>query len=89
MKIIITEQQSLFLKRRLQEIDEYVKLALSRVQTGGYNFDDYLEEITWQVLDEFEGKVGGKTIQEIHDYVKRFYGDEIGKHYMESEGLDW
>ncbi len=88
MKIIITEKQELFLRRRLGEIDEYVKLALKRIPTGGYNFEDYLEEITWQVLDEFDGKVGRKTMEAIHDYVKRVYGNEVLEHYMKREYRD-
>jgi hypothetical protein len=89
MKIIITEKQELFLRRRLGEIDEYVKLAMKRIKTEGYTFNDYLEEITWQVLDEYDGKIGRKTMQAIHDYVKTVYGEEIGIHYMKSERLDW
>ena len=87
MKIIITEQQSLFLKRRLEEIDEFVKLALRRVSPSGYNFHDYVEEITWQVLDEYDGKISREEMEEMHDFVQELYWKEIETYYLKSS--DW
>lgn len=84
MKIIITETQSLFLKRRLEQIDEFVKLALGRVPSGGYHFHDYVEEIVWQVLDEFDqkGGVSKDGMEEIADFVRENYWRDMERQYL-------
>jgi hypothetical protein len=45
MKIIITEEQSLFLRRRTEEIKDLVKSALNNVDPEEYNIDNYVTEI--------------------------------------------
>ena len=72
MKIIITEQQNLFLRRRLEQIDEFVKLALKRVPTSGYSYHEYVNEIVWYVIDEF-GKYTMYEMESIGDYIRETY----------------
>lgn len=80
MKIIITETQNLFLKRRLEEIDNLVKLALRRVNPEEYNYNDYVEEIVWQVLDEYTESGGVLNI--VAQYVRDTYRKEIKTYYL-------
>ncbi len=84
MKIIITETQSAFLKRRLEAIDEFVKIAMKRVSPKDYSYHDYLEEITWQVLDEYEGKIGREQMDEIYEYVKETYWKKVENFYLDN-----
>jgi transcriptional regulator with PAS, ATPase and Fis domain len=81
MKIIITKEQSLFLKRRIQEISEFVKLALQEVSPDEYKLFDYIEEICWQVVDKYKQNFPG-NIDEIFNYVKVNYSKEIKNHYL-------
>lgn len=82
MKIIITEKQSLFLKRRLDEIEKYVKLALKRVPTEGYSYHEYVEEIVWQVIDEYGDKIGGDDMNDMGDYIRENYWKLIETYYL-------
>jgi len=88
MKIIITEQQNLFLRRRLEQIDEFVKLALKRVAPDGYDYHDYVEEIAWQVADEYDGKLGQGELELILDYVRENYWKLIEDMYLRFERED-
>ena len=88
MKIIITEQQNLFLRRRLEEIDEFVKLALKRVPPDGYDYHDYVEEIAWQVADEYDRKLGQGELELILDYVRENYWKLIEDMYLRFERED-
>ena len=81
MKYIITESQNNWLKRRLSEIDDYVNLALSRVPAGGYNYHDYVEEIAWQVADEYRD-LSERDLETILDYVRDNYWKKIETHYL-------
>ena len=45
MKYIITETHSLFLKRRLKEIDQHVKESFKIVDPNDYTYHDFVEEI--------------------------------------------
>lgn len=83
MKYIITESQKNWLLRRLGEIDNYVDLALSRVPAGGYNYHDYVEEIAWQVADEY-GDLPEVDIETILDYVRDNYWKKIESIYLKS-----
>lgn len=83
MKYIITESQKNWLARRLGEIDEYVDLALSRVPAGGYNYHDYVEEIAWQVADEYRN-LSDRDIETILDYVRENYWKKIETYYLKS-----
>lgn len=83
MKYIITESQKNWLLRRLGEIDRYVDLALSRVPAGGYNYHDYVDEIAWQVSDEYRD-LSEVDIETILDYVRDNYWKKIEMHYLKS-----
>ncbi len=82
MKYIITETQSKFLKRRLNEIDKLVSIALKRVNPIDYNYHDYVDEITWQVADEYESKLNGDELEEVLDFVRETYWKIIENHYL-------
>ena len=83
MKIIITESQKTWLLRRLGEIDGYVDLALRRVPADGYNYHDYVEEIAWQVADEY-GDLRERDVETILDYVRDNYWQKIEAQYLKS-----
>jgi len=87
MKIIITEQQNLFLRRRLEQIDEFVKLALKRVPTSGYSYHEYVNEIVWSVIDEF-GKYTMDEMESIGDYIRDNYWKQIEDVYLRFESED-
>jgi hypothetical protein len=83
MKYLITESQKNWLLRRLGEIDGYVDLALSRVPAGEYNYHDYVDEIAWQVADEYRD-LSERDINTILDYVRDNYWKKIEMHYLKS-----
>jgi hypothetical protein len=82
MKIIITEEQSLFLRRRVNEIEKLVSNALNTVDPEDYNKSDYVEEICWQVIDYYTNTLKGEDINNIYDYVRNNYSDIITSHYF-------
>jgi len=83
MKIIITEDQSLFLRRRVNEIEELVLNALNKVDPEDYNKSEYVEEICWQVLDEYANE--GTNLKSILDYVKSNYSEIIINHWIKQK----
>lgn len=83
MKILITETQKTWLLRRLAEIDEYVDLALRRVDPHDYTYHDYVEEIAWQVADEY-GDLSERDVDTILDYVRDNYWKKIESIYLKS-----
>ena len=82
MKYIITESQSLFIKRRLNHIKDLVSLALTRVRPIDYNYHDYVEEIAWQVADSYESKLNQDELETILDFVRDNYWKEIEDYYF-------
>ena len=82
MKIIITETQSMFLKRRLGGIDEYVKLVLKHINPEEYIYDDYLDEIVWQVLDKYDEMSDSEQFNNIEEYVRDKYSKIIKSYYL-------
>ena len=78
---LISENENSWFLRRLAEIDRYVDLALSRVPAGGYNYHDYVEEIAWQVADEYENR-NNPGIELILDYIRENYWKKIEDHYL-------
>ena len=84
MKIIITEEQSLFLRRRTEEIKDLVKSALNNVDPEGYNIDEYVTEIVWQVMDHYEDINGGR-MEVLYSYVRKEYTKDIIKYYYQSQ----
>lgn len=82
MKYIITESQSIFLKRRLIQIGDLVSLSLERVNPKDFNYHDYVEEITWQVADSYETKLNEEELEELMDFVRDNYWKRIEDYYM-------
>jgi hypothetical protein len=82
MKYIITETQSLFLKRRLNQINDLVSIAFKRVDPRDYNYHDYVEEIAWQVADSYESKLGEGELEEVLDFVREHYWKIIEDYYL-------
>ena len=82
MKYIITESQSIFLKRRLIQIGDLVSLSLERVKPKDFNYHDYVEEITWQVADSYETKLNEEELEELMDFVRDNYWKQIEDYYM-------
>ena len=82
MKIIITETQSLYLKRRLHLIDGLVKKALLDVSPSEYNYHDYVEEIAWSVWDNMVYDRGDTVEEEFFDYIRENYWKEIENYYL-------
>jgi hypothetical protein len=81
---LIAEDKNLWLIRRISEIDRLVDLALSRVPAGGYSYHDYVDEIAWQVADEY-GDIDNSSLENILDYVRENYWEKIQNNYLKSE----
>ena len=81
---LISEDKNLWLIRRLSDIDKFVDLALSRVPAGGYSYHDYIEEIAWQVADEY-GDISMDELNKVLDYVRENYWEKIQNNYLKSE----
>ena len=79
---LITEDKNLWLIRRISEIDRLVDLALSRVPAGGYSYHDYVEEIAWQVADEYGDN---PNIDVILDYIRENYWKQIESYYLKGQ----
>jgi len=79
---LVSEDKNPWLIRRISEIDGLVDLALSRVPAGGYSFHDYVEEIAWQVADEYGDN---PNIDVILDYVRENYWKKIETHYLKDQ----
>ena len=82
MKIIITESQNLFLRRRLNQIDELVSIAMKQVNPEDYNYHDYVEEIAWQVADSYRSEFGEGNLEEMLDFVREKYWKIIEDYYL-------
>jgi hypothetical protein len=82
MKIIITESQNLFLRRRLNQIDELVSIAMKQVNPEDYNYHDYVEEIAWQVADSYRSEFGEGNLEETLDFVREKYWKIIEDYYL-------
>jgi hypothetical protein len=91
MKYVITESQSLFLRRRLDEIDEYVKLALEDSDPSLYIYDDnvnyYVNHIVWEVIEDLGNKYPLDDMEATADYLRDTYWNEIVGYYKNRLGL--
>jgi hypothetical protein len=82
-KFIITETQSLYLRRRLHLIDGLVKKVLLDVSPSEYNYHDYVEEIAWSVWDNMSESERGDTVsEEFFNYIWNNYWEEIETYYI-------
>lgn len=90
MKILITEDQSLFLKRRLSLINRLVDHALYDDETfdEGFYLSDYEDEICWKVYDLLyeEGHDVGIDTDDLFNFIKAIFGEKIKSHYYELQG---
>lgn len=80
MRIIKKEKPSLFLKRRIPQIDDLVDNALERINPQEFILNDYIDEIAWQVADEFQRN---DKVNDIIPYVKEKYKKHITSYYNE------
>ena len=84
MKFLITENQSLYLRRRLVQIEDYLNQALVYVDKSDYNFNDYYEEIIWQVIDRLKDETTKGHMTETYKYVAEKYYKKIRKYYYDN-----
>ena len=85
MKIIITESQNNYIRRRLSIIDNYVKQSLYEVDPNDYNFHDYVEEIAWSVWDKMSREEKGNdedNTNDFFDFVRDNYWKQIENYYL-------
>jgi hypothetical protein len=87
MKIVITEDQSIKLRRRLQHIDNLLNVTLDNMYPCDYSNDAhfyvgviYELEVNLDLL-EFEGVES----EEIIDYIKKHKKDYISQYYINSQ----
>jgi len=80
IKQVLSESKSLWFRRRAAQIDGYVKEALKIVDPSEYPFDEYLEEICWQVCDNYRPFETQFDYDDIFNYVKNKHYKEI-KHF--------
>lgn len=86
MKIIISESQNKWLLRRIGMIENSVKTAMKIVDPNDYSLNDYIDEICWQVVDDFRNEPADESvgvIDEIMSYVKHKYYDFLVQYYFE------
>lgn len=90
MKILITENQSLFLKRRLSLIEQLVDYALYDDETFDeeFNLSDYVREICWKVYDLLyeEGHDVGNDTDDLFNFIREIFGEKIKSHYYDLQG---
>jgi len=90
MKILITENQSLFLKRRLSLIGELVHYVLydQRLFDEGWYLSEFFDEVCWRIYDLLyeEGIDIGNDTDELFDFIKKIYGEEIETQYYKLQG---
>jgi|TARA_R110000868_G_scaffold410868_1_gene700652 flagellar biosynthesis component FlhA len=82
MKYIITETHSLFLKRRLKELDQHVKESFKMVDPNDYSYHDFVEEISQVVADNYRDNINSDNLENLIDYVRDNYWKLIEDYYM-------
>ena len=82
MKYIITETHSLFLKRRLKELDHHVKESFKMVDPNDYSYHDFVEEISQVVADNYRDNINSDNLENLIDYVRDNYWKLIEDYYM-------
>lgn len=85
-KYIITEEQDLKLKRRLETLNQYLKEVFSYVDPKEYNFHDYVEEVLWNLRDRFVND-GDKfeLANEMAEYTRENLWKEIEIFYLSNQ----
>ena len=82
MKYIITETHSLFLKRRLKELDQHVKESFKMVDPNNYSYHDFVEEISQVVADNYRDNINSDNLENLIDYVRDNYWKLIEDYYI-------
>lgn len=82
MKYIITETHSLFLKRRLKELDQHVKESFKMVDPNDYSYHGFVEEISQVVADNYRDNINSDNLENLIDYVRDNYWKLIEDYYM-------
>jgi flagellar biosynthesis component FlhA len=82
MKYIITETHSLFLKRRLKELDQHVKESFKMVDPNDYSYHDFVEEISQVVADNYRDNINSDNLENLIDYVRDNYWKLIEDYYI-------
>ena len=82
MKYIITETHSLFLKRRLKELDQHVKESFKMVDPNDYSYHEFVEEISQVVADNYRDNINSDNLENLIDYVRDNYWKLIEDYYM-------
>ena len=82
MKYIITETYSLFLKRRLKELDQHVKESFKMVDPNDYSYHDFVEEISQVVADNYRDNINSDNLENLIDYVRDNYWKLIEDYYI-------
>ena len=95
MKYIITESQlsNLFIRRRLQNLGEYVFSTYMWLDPKRYNdYDDYFRGVVFISLSDFlseevdldydtYNKIRDESLSSVHDIIEQKYGDKIREYY--------
>jgi hypothetical protein len=83
MKYIITEEQSLFIRRRYDEIDDLINKFIEETPPRRYsNFDHYFNYIKWLVVDQYFGKMEYDDIKYLNELIHDNYWEKIKEYYL-------
>jgi len=82
-KYIITEEQDLRLRRRLEIINQSLEEIFSYVDPKEYNFHDYVEEVLWNIIDRFVDQGESyKFAEELAEFVRENMWKKIESFYL-------
>jgi len=83
MKYIITEEQSLFIRRRYSEIEDLINNFIEETPPRRYsNFDHYFNYIKWLVVDHYFGKMEYDDIKSLNELIHDNYWEKIKDYYL-------
>jgi len=82
-KYIITEEQDLRLRRRLEIINQSLEEIFSYVDPKEYTFHDYVEEVLWNITDRFVDQGESfKFAEELAEFVRENMWKKIESFYL-------
>jgi hypothetical protein len=83
MKYIITEEQSIFLRRRFSEIGDLIEKFIEETPPRRYsNFKDYYTYIKWLVVDQYFGMMEYGDIKSLNELIHDNYWHKIKDYYL-------
>jgi hypothetical protein len=83
MKYIITEKQSLFIRRRYSEIEDLIDKFIEETPPRRYpNFNNYFQFIKWLVVDHYFGKMEYDDIKSLNELIHDNYWEKIKDYYL-------